>query len=81
MNKLDIESEIRNLSSSTISTITGLKEYNDIEQFINVFVDYAINSCILFKNWQEAFVSMANDFSFNLKKGKADISEIKKYLC
>jgi hypothetical protein len=65
-----LEQEIRSLSSGTIASITGLKEYTEVERFKEAFVDWAVNADGIFENWKDAFHEMLADFP-GAKEGDA----------
>lgn len=70
--------EIHSLSSGTIGSLTGFRDYKEIERFRNSFAAWVSDRPESFKDWMDAYYAFMKHFNIQVtNKGKAEPREIK----
>ncbi len=73
--------DILGLSSGTLGSLTNETNSTKIDKIQNAFFDHAINSGIVYKDWNDAWRVFLDDFGIKYdKKGVINAKDIKKII-
>ena len=76
-----LSAEIDTLSSGTIGSLTGFKDYKEVQKFQDSFANWVSDRPENFQTWQNAYHAFMKHNNITVdSKGKADPEEIRNKL-